>query len=91
MEFRKHIGLAAATASANGLPGIHAARVGRHAVPNVDMVGQALFVNHKGQHAQQRLTIKRAEVNSLQVPTLIYSGNAGCAAACLAQRSKRRL
>ncbi len=30
VERRRHVGLAAAAASANGLPGIDAARVGRH-------------------------------------------------------------
>ncbi len=66
MERRRHVGLAAAAASANGLPRIHAAHVGRHTAPNVDMVGQAPLV-HKGQHAQQLLTIKRTEVNVAQV------------------------
>ncbi len=36
-----HVGPAEAAASAKGLPGTYAERVGRHAAPNVDMVGQA--------------------------------------------------
>ncbi len=68
MELRRHVSLAAAAASANELPRIHAARVGRHTAPNVDMFGQALHV-HKGQHAQLLLTIKRTEVNVTQILT----------------------
>ncbi len=70
MERRRHVGLAAAAESANGLPRTHAARVGRHTAPNVDMAGQALLV-HKGQYAQQLLTIKRTEVNVAQILTFL--------------------
>ena len=41
---RGSVGLAAAAAGANGLPGLHAARVGHRTAPNADMVGQALLV-----------------------------------------------
>ncbi len=56
VERRRHVDLTAAAASANGLPGIHAARASRHTAPNaghalltIPMVQQGV-VQRNGDH-----------------------------------------